>query len=336
MVFFNRPTPSISTSTVSPAFIHGGGVRTQATPPGVPVTITSPGARWREAGDVFDQLRHPENHHVERRRLHRIAVETGLNLLALKLAHLVGRHHEGTEGAGAGKILARRPLRGMPLVIAHRGVVVAGISRDMIQGVGRRDVTPALADDGDEFGFVIEIAGIARAYERLKMAHLRVGPTGEDRRVREFLHAGLVEMFMIVEADTDDLVRIDDRRIEGNLFEREIRRSAFRRALRLATRIGRDQSFEIGIFQAPRQIDHSYCRQPRRNARRRRRERKQISSCCISQRPQRSIRNYRSASPRAQPIFMGDYGGLEASHCRSASCAAASRSGISLFTISNS
>ena len=126
----------------------------------------------------------------------------------------------------------------------------------MIQGVRRRDVTPALADDGDEFGFVIEIAGIAWPYERLKMAHLRIGPTGEDRRVREFLHAGLVEMFMIVEADTDDLVGIDDRRIEGNLFEREIRRSAFRRALRLATRIGRDQSFEIGIFQAPRQIDH--------------------------------------------------------------------------------
>ena len=34
---------SISTSTTSPGFIHNGGVRLAPTPPGVPVTITSPG-----------------------------------------------------------------------------------------------------------------------------------------------------------------------------------------------------------------------------------------------------------------------------------------------------
>jgi len=43
MVFFKRPTPVISTSTTSPAFIHTGGSRLAPTPPGVPVRIRSPG-----------------------------------------------------------------------------------------------------------------------------------------------------------------------------------------------------------------------------------------------------------------------------------------------------
>jgi hypothetical protein len=43
MVFFSRPTPAISTSTTSPAFIHTGGSRLAPTPPGVPVRIRSPG-----------------------------------------------------------------------------------------------------------------------------------------------------------------------------------------------------------------------------------------------------------------------------------------------------
>ena len=36
--------PEISTSTVSPAFIQTGGLRPAPTPPGVPVTMTSPGS----------------------------------------------------------------------------------------------------------------------------------------------------------------------------------------------------------------------------------------------------------------------------------------------------
>ena len=41
--FANRPTRSISTTTVSPSFRYGGGVRPSATPAGVPVRITWPG-----------------------------------------------------------------------------------------------------------------------------------------------------------------------------------------------------------------------------------------------------------------------------------------------------
>ena len=44
IVWRNRPTPVISTSTVSPGNMNSGGVRAAPTPPGVPVTITSPGS----------------------------------------------------------------------------------------------------------------------------------------------------------------------------------------------------------------------------------------------------------------------------------------------------
>src|SRR6267378_2891778 len=44
IVFTSTPTLSISISTVSPGFIHTGGLRRAPTPPGVPVTMTSPGS----------------------------------------------------------------------------------------------------------------------------------------------------------------------------------------------------------------------------------------------------------------------------------------------------
>src|SRR6267378_448014 len=44
IVLTSTPTLSISISTVSPGFIQTGGLRRAPTPPGVPVTMTSPGA----------------------------------------------------------------------------------------------------------------------------------------------------------------------------------------------------------------------------------------------------------------------------------------------------
>ncbi len=40
----STPMPLISTSATSPGFIHKGGLRFAPTPPGVPLTITSPGS----------------------------------------------------------------------------------------------------------------------------------------------------------------------------------------------------------------------------------------------------------------------------------------------------
>ncbi len=43
MVLRSTPMASTSTSTTSPGFMNTGGLRLLPTPPGVPVTITSPG-----------------------------------------------------------------------------------------------------------------------------------------------------------------------------------------------------------------------------------------------------------------------------------------------------
>jgi hypothetical protein len=40
----STPTPLTSTSMTSPGFIHSGGLRLAPTPPGVPLTMTSPGS----------------------------------------------------------------------------------------------------------------------------------------------------------------------------------------------------------------------------------------------------------------------------------------------------
>ncbi len=45
IVLTSTPTLLTSISTVSPGFIHTGGLRRAPTPPGVPVTMTSPGSR---------------------------------------------------------------------------------------------------------------------------------------------------------------------------------------------------------------------------------------------------------------------------------------------------
>ena len=45
--FFRTPTASTSISTISPSFMKTGGLRFAPTPPGVPVTITSPGLSGR-------------------------------------------------------------------------------------------------------------------------------------------------------------------------------------------------------------------------------------------------------------------------------------------------
>ena len=44
----SAPIPVISTSSISPGFIHNGGLRLWPTPSGVPVAITSPGDSNRE------------------------------------------------------------------------------------------------------------------------------------------------------------------------------------------------------------------------------------------------------------------------------------------------
>src|SRR6266702_651196 len=98
-VLTSTPTLLTSISTVSPGFIHTGGLRRAPTPPGVPVKMTSPGSS---------------------------VVKVELQFIAVP--ELAARDHPRAESAGAAEVLARSPLQRMALPLAHRGVAVAGIA----------------------------------------------------------------------------------------------------------------------------------------------------------------------------------------------------------------
>ena len=85
----------------------------------------------------------------------------------LGIGDLVFRHQPGAERACADKILARRDLLRMLLVVADRAVVEDGITGDMIEGVGLRDVSATLADDDREFAFPVKIVRHFRAHDRV-------------------------------------------------------------------------------------------------------------------------------------------------------------------------
>src|SRR6267154_2897281 len=124
IVLTSTPTLLTSISTVSPGFIHTGGLRRAPTPPGVPVTMTSPGSKGCEGRDVIDEPRDAVNHLLGGGVLHDLAVEAGLQNQLLAVRDLAARDHPRAESAGAAEVLACSPLQGVALPIAHRAVVV--------------------------------------------------------------------------------------------------------------------------------------------------------------------------------------------------------------------
>ena len=137
---------------------------------------------------------------------------------------LIASDQSGAEAAGLVKVLARRPLRGGDLPVAHRAVVVATVAGDMVPGVLFLDAAAALADhDHDrDLGLVVQAARLGRTQDVLAMRHLRLGQAQEDRgRFGDFL-AGLAHMLAVVQADAEDLARVG---YHGQQFElRELQR----------------------------------------------------------------------------------------------------------------
>ena len=77
----------------------------------------------------------------------------------------------------------------------------------MIKCGGFGDVAPALADDGDEFAFVIELVGDLRPHDGRALADEGGGEAGEQGGIVGLLETRLRRMVAIVEADADDLRR---------------------------------------------------------------------------------------------------------------------------------
>ena len=70
-----RPSPSIPSDIVSPAFRNRGGFLPDPTPGGVPVVMTSPGSSSDELRDVGDERLDPEHHRRGRAGLHALAAD---------------------------------------------------------------------------------------------------------------------------------------------------------------------------------------------------------------------------------------------------------------------
>ena len=250
IVFASTPTLSISISTLSPGFIHTGGVRREPTPPGVPVTITSPGDELGEGRDVVDQPWDLEDHHLGRRALHLGPVQARDEREHRAGRDLVSGDHPRAERTGAREVLPGGPLHRVPLVVADRAVVVAGVAGDVPPGLRFRDAPAAGADDHRDLAFVVEHLRFARPRQRLLVPDLRAGHSQEERRVLGLVAVRFDPMLLVVEADADDLVGIGDHREVGERVEARVGFLAGGRPLRLVQRVRRDKRPQIGVLGA--------------------------------------------------------------------------------------
>src|SRR5438105_4625112 len=130
--------------------------------------------------DVLDDLRDLEDHLLGGGVLHALAVQAAGERHLGSRRDLVGAHHPRPEAAGLREVLARGPLDGMALPVAHRAVVVAAVARDVAPGILLADSSAAFADDHGDLGLEVEVGRLARAHDRLPVAHLRFGQADED------------------------------------------------------------------------------------------------------------------------------------------------------------
>ena len=124
-------------------------------------------------------------------------------------------------------------MSGLLLPIANGDVVADRIAEDVFPGALRRNATALLADDGDEFDFVVELVRYDRlvysAKGRVHGSRLLAEPDLLGRN----LHPGVLgfgDMVRIVQPDGENLARTLDRRKQGRVAERRDR--ALRNALR--------------------------------------------------------------------------------------------------------
>ncbi len=119
----------------------------------------------------------------------------------------VGGHHPRADAAGLIEILAHAPLRGVALVFADRAFHAAGIAGDAVGGILKRQMLGALADDDDQFAFVVELDRFLRPQQRRAVRRQRRQHAEEDRL--EFRDVVLLRAFLdvveVIEAEADDL-----------------------------------------------------------------------------------------------------------------------------------
>src|SRR3954464_10076242 len=269
MLFSRVPTLSISISTLSPGFIQSGGVRRAPTPPGVPVTSTSPGSSVVHV-DTYSMIfgilkiicsvvaccmRSPLRRHDSV-----ILVFGGISsAVTIQGPNPVGGPHPGAEAAGLREVLAGGPLDGVALPVAHRAVVVAAVARDVAPRILLRDAPAGFADDHRDLGLEVEVLRFLRPDDRLLMPDLRFRDADEDRRLLRVVAPGLDDVVLVVQADAENLARVGNHRQPADVAFLVIGRGV-QLLRRLGVAVARDQREKVRVLVADvaLQVDNAF------------------------------------------------------------------------------
>src|SRR5690606_31436129 len=108
------------------------------------------GVELRPDRAVRDEVRHREAELRDARILHRPAVQARPQVQRGRVRLLVARHEPRPEGRARLEVLARGPLRRMPLEVAHAAVVEAAPAGDVVERILAPDAARAFADDDGE------------------------------------------------------------------------------------------------------------------------------------------------------------------------------------------
>ena len=174
---------AIKIVTPLPGLRKRGGSNPIPTPAGVPVAIMSPGSSVRPA----EIARHKASEWGRSGHgvcaLSQLAIYAAFNIERSRI-DLVSRHDPWPHRAEGVERLSGEPLLVIALSIAGRDVVDDRVAPDVIEGAGRQDVSPALADDHRELRFVVDRRGDVRMQLNcISRTDNRARRLGEDRRV---------------------------------------------------------------------------------------------------------------------------------------------------------
>src|SRR5581483_1403332 len=96
------------------------------------------------------------------------------------------------------------------LIVAHRTVVEAGITGDVVEGLLTARVMRQAPDDYRELAFEIIVLRDFRAHHLAALPHERIRITRKEHRVGGRVAASFLDMRAVVQPDANDLLRIGD------------------------------------------------------------------------------------------------------------------------------
>ena len=207
------PSPSISTSTVSPS--RRKRPWAAPTPAGVPVAMMSPGSSVIVRESHATSSAGPKIRFAVVPSCSSLAVDARAQAERAQVADLVERDERGAARRERVDRLAARPQRVLQLQVARADVVERHRAGDVRQGVRVGDVARRTADHERQLRLVVDVVGVrGRQHDRLAAAAQRVCELREPHRRRRDVLPGLLGVVAVVQADADDLLGVGDRRAQ--------------------------------------------------------------------------------------------------------------------------